>query len=288
MGARRFIFKNTQTEEVFVLPVTPAGYQISHGPRAVQMDMHGVGTVNLPGEQTLLDETIECFFPAHAYPFNQPEAGTDPFVPLETLERWCDSRAPVRFIVSDTPVNALVLLDPIIYGERDGTKDLYVTIPMRGYRILGAPAELLEGSGNAARPVETQPSHATTYVVQRGDTLSAIAKWVYGDASLYGKLAEANGIANPDLIYVGQTLTLPDVEALPAAATPTWSARIVEKTETVRLTAEGLAEESSPGASQMKDLKWKVRLSREAGKELANIMESKNWTRKDVEAGWPR
>lgn len=280
MAGKQFIFKNTKTEEVFVLPVTPAGYQITHGRKAVKMDMHGTGEVNLPGEPTLLDETIECFFPSRAYPFAQPGSAVDPFVPLETLEKWSDSGVPVRFIVAGTPVNTLVLLDPIRYGERDGTGDLYVTIPMRGYRLLTAPTTELTEADNAARSVETEPAHAATYVVQRGDTLSAIAKWVYGDAGLYGKLAAANNIANPDLIYVGQVLTLPDAGALPAAKTPVRAHQIVTATKTE---LESLAEEISPGASTMKDMKWKVWLSREAGKALVNAMEAHGWTRADVD-----
>lgn len=214
---RRFLFKNTVTEEVLVLPVTPGGYRITHGHQSVQVDMHGTGPVNLPGEAALLDETIEGFFPARAYPFNQPEASTDPFVPLETLEKWSDAGDPVRFIVSDTPVNALVLLDPITYQERDGTRDIYFTLRIRGYRILAAPITESEDTGNAQRAVETEPAHAASYTVQKGDSLSAIARRVYGDASLYGRLAAANAIANPNLIYPGQVLSLPDVEALPAA-----------------------------------------------------------------------
>ncbi|WP_251447058.1 LysM peptidoglycan-binding domain-containing protein [Vermiculatibacterium agrestimuris] len=280
MAGKQFIFKNTRTEEVFVLPVTPAGYQITHGRKAVKVDMHGTGEVNLPGEPTLLDETIECFFPSRAYPFAQPGSSVDPFVPLETLEKWSDSGVPVRFIVAGTPVNALVLLDPIQYGERDGTGDLYVTIPMRGYRLLTASATELTEAGNEARSVETEPTHAATYVIQRGDTLSAIAKWVYGNAGLYGKLAAANNIANPDLIYVGQVLTLPDVEALPAAKTPVRAHQIVTATKTE---LEALAEETSPGASTLKDMKWKVRLSREEGKALVNAMEAHGWTRADVD-----
>lgn len=230
--ARRFIFKDTRTEEVMVLPVTPAGYKIDHGRRANQVDMHGVGTLNLPGEQILLDQTISCMFPAHDYPFNQPETVTDPFVYIEKLEKWSDAGTPVRFIVSDTPVNALVLIDPIEYQEQDGTRDVCATIPIRGYRLLSAPESELSETGNGARAVETEPAHAATYVVQRGDTLSAIAKWVYGDASLYAKLAAANGISNPNMIRVGQVLSLPDVDALPAARATTFMEQVVEEVET--------------------------------------------------------
>lgn len=50
---------------------------------------------------------------------------------------------------------------------------------------------------------------ARTHTVARGDTLSAIAKRFYGDANDYRKIAEANNIANPDLIHPGQVLTIP-------------------------------------------------------------------------------
>lgn len=50
-------------------------------------------------------------------------------------------------------------------------------------------------------------SPGTTYVVQSGDTLSGIGARFGVD---YGAIASANGIANPDLIYAGQILTIPD------------------------------------------------------------------------------
>jgi LysM repeat protein len=48
-----------------------------------------------------------------------------------------------------------------------------------------------------------------TYTVVSGDTLSAISKRFYGDANQYMKIAQASGIANPDLIRPGQVLTIP-------------------------------------------------------------------------------
>lgn len=225
---RRFIFKDTETEEELVLPVTPGEYQIEHGRKANGLTMTGVGDVNLPGGLVLLDQEIECLLPARDYPFNQPGAVTNPFYYLERLEKWSDAGRVLRFIVSGTPVNAAVILDPIRYREQDGTGDISCTIPIRGYRALAA--EAVESTGNAARTVETPPQKGSSYVVQRGDTLSAIAKRVYGDASLYGKLAAANGIANPHLIYPGQVLTLPGVEGLPPAGKPSRSQQAAQAT----------------------------------------------------------
>jgi nucleoid-associated protein YgaU len=49
------------------------------------------------------------------------------------------------------------------------------------------------------------------YEVKKGDTLSKIAKAIYGDPSLYTKIFEANKdqLKNPDLIQVGQKLRIP-------------------------------------------------------------------------------
>jgi len=49
----------------------------------------------------------------------------------------------------------------------------------------------------------------TMYVVKSGDNLSNISKNFYGNANQYQKIAQANDIANPDKIKVGQQLKIP-------------------------------------------------------------------------------
>ena len=48
-----------------------------------------------------------------------------------------------------------------------------------------------------------------TYTIQAGDTLSKIAKQFYGNANQYQKIADANGISDPNKIRAGQTITIP-------------------------------------------------------------------------------
>ena len=69
-----------------------------------------------------------------------------------------------------------------------------------------------EQAQQAPAPVASAPTATPapqTYTVQRGDTLSAIAKRFYGHASEYRRIAAANNIANPDLIHPGQQLVIP-------------------------------------------------------------------------------
>jgi nucleoid-associated protein YgaU len=48
------------------------------------------------------------------------------------------------------------------------------------------------------KPTATPPR---TYTVVSGDTLWAISERFYGDGSKYQRIADASGVANPDLIH---------------------------------------------------------------------------------------
>jgi LysM repeat protein len=50
---------------------------------------------------------------------------------------------------------------------------------------------------------------ARTYLVKRGDTLRKIAKARLGDAALYLRIAEFNGLRDPDRLALGQRLEIP-------------------------------------------------------------------------------
>lgn len=64
-----------------------------------------------------------------------------------------------------------------------------------------------------AADLKAPATHAKVeyYVVEKGDSLSAIAQKYYGKANDYPKIFEANRevIRDPDLIYVGQKIRIP-------------------------------------------------------------------------------
>lgn len=59
--------------------------------------------------------------------------------------------------------------------------------------------------------VQTAEPESRFYTVKSGDTLSKIAKEMYGNANEYNKIFEANRpmLSDPDKIYVGQVLRIP-------------------------------------------------------------------------------
>jgi nucleoid-associated protein YgaU len=72
------------------------------------------------------------------------------------------------------------------------------------------------GGGSSTAPKATPAAPADqTYTVVAGDSLSKIAKRVYGDANQWRRIFEANRdqIENPDLIRPGQKLKIPAARA---------------------------------------------------------------------------
>lgn len=203
---RKFIFKDGDRE--ILLPITPPSFSVEHGIKIETINIHTLGDVNIAGYGTLAALKIDCLLPAKNYPFST--ANQDPYTYVDYFIKWCDTRAVLRFVISDTPVNIPVLVESINYSEQDGTNDIYASISLRQYRELSAPKVEKAGSGNKARSATIAVVKADSYTIRKGDTLSSICRKFYGDTSLYSKLAEINNIKNPNLIITGRTLKIPD------------------------------------------------------------------------------
>jgi len=109
-------------------------------------------------------------------------------------------RIGLRYGVS---VNALAAANGIVNTQR-----IYA-----GQRLV-IPGRAVASPTPASAPA---PPARQTYIVRRGDTLSAIALR-YG-VSVWA-LTQANGIRNPSLIYVGQKLRIPDSQNAPVSSLP--------------------------------------------------------------------
>ena len=113
-----------------------------------------------------------------------------------------------------------------IEAGNPGVKDLEVTV-QDGVATLSGEAESAEAmekavlmAGNLQGISEVRVDNLTApaatekveyYVIKSGDTLSGIAAKFYGNGSLYPRIFEANRevIKNPDLIYPGQKIRIP-------------------------------------------------------------------------------
>jgi nucleoid-associated protein YgaU len=90
-------------------------------------------------------------------------------------------------------------------GSADSAEAMEKAVLMAG-NVKGVSE--VKTAGLSAPPQQAKVEY---YIIQKGDTLSAIAKNYYGKANDYPRIFEANRevIKNPDLIYPGQKIRIP-------------------------------------------------------------------------------
>lgn len=107
--------------------------------------------------------------------------------------------------------------------ETESTTETVVS-EENGQSQEGATTESEEAEENKTQEEQTEETENTTetmtesekylaqgyYIVQKGENLASICKKVYQSTAMMDKLCEANGIDDPDAIYAGQCLTLPN------------------------------------------------------------------------------
>lgn len=202
---RKLILVCPHSGEEMVLPVTPEQYRIGHGQHIEVVNIHQVGDLHLAGTTTLCTITLDLLLPTGPRSYTNAPL-YEPEWYLWHLRQWVDEKTLLRFVVGGTYINLPVLIEDFQTGEGDGTNDVFCTLVLREYRQTG--------QAGGARGQDVPPATPRSYTVQKGDTLSGICRSAYGDGSLYPALAAYNAIPNPDLIYPGTVLRLPDKNQL--------------------------------------------------------------------------
>jgi LysM repeat protein len=112
----------------------------------------------------------------------------------------------------------------------------------------GASAETTGATDSAQQP-EPQSS-PVVHMVQRGETLGAIARRYLGDASKWRIIAEANGIDDPKQLQIGQALTIPGASAGSGQSTEPSSGTSGETTGQTPQQGQGQTPEQTPEQGQ--------------------------------------
>lgn len=214
-GAKLFGKKDKKEET----PATPSVDYAEIERKQKIMLLNGVvNTLGLPGENIQID--LE---------------GTDVVVVSGTVETQADKE---KIILALGNTNGIAFVDDRIEVTNPEPPAVFYTvvsgdslskIAKRHYNdamkypaifeankpMLTHPDKIYPGQVLRIPPVEgTYSAGVNTYTVKSGDSLSKIAKEVYGDAMKYPVIFEANKpmLSNPDDIRVGQILTIPPAD----------------------------------------------------------------------------
>lgn len=191
------------------LPVLPSEFQLASSNANEKVRINAIGMVNLLGKKELKEITIDTFFPSKNYSFVAYKGFPKPWDCVKLIEDWKNSGKPLRLIVTGTSVNMEVGVENFDCGPRDGTKDVYYSLSLSEYvRIKDTKNNANNKKETTKRPAPQKTTGKKTYIVKKGDTLTAIAKKQTGNAMNYKKIAKDNNIKNPNKISIGQKLII--------------------------------------------------------------------------------
>lgn len=119
-----------------------------------------------------------------------------------------------RLLVTDTPINHDVYLEKyqVEYSGGYGDYNYSVSFVVAKDIIVGTEGSATNQAEGEASNIAKRPTTAVkTHTVKSGETLWGIAQKYYGKGNLYPKIVTANKLANPNMIRIGQVLTIPEV-----------------------------------------------------------------------------
>ena len=213
-----------------LLPVAPSKLTLKIGGQNKTYNLINDGEINVLKSASLTEIEFDALLPNVQYGFAVYKNGYQPAEAfLNAIETLKKSKLPFQFIVTRASPNGKMLFDTnmkvslenynIVEESKNGL-DVTVSIKLKQYKEYGTKTAILSitqrkttAKVKNSRNTSTAPSNGlpTTYTVKKGDCLSVIAKKFYGSGSktYYMKIANANGISNPNLIYPNQVFTIP-------------------------------------------------------------------------------
>lgn len=126
------------------------------------------------------------------------------------LARRVELRLTFKNVDVPEDINLHLLSATYTDEEEDSTDDFQIEYEDRENNLLGKWLEIKPTFIKSTKQVQKQveAENVVNYVVQRGDTLWAIASKYLGSGTKYTQIAQENNIPNPNLIYPGQVFKI--------------------------------------------------------------------------------
>lgn len=209
----------------FRFPVLPSEYTVRVERQIETVNVGALGEIDLAKGRGLRSVSFSSFFP------KQYDSGYCRFSGLPSPKRAVEKLekilrgAPVKLVITGTPVNFPVRLTSFEWKEDDGTGDIAFSVTFQEHRSIPVQVSSVVADGGKGEAenssvagaeilISRDAMHAvsaSTYTVVRGDTLTAIARRLTGKSdwrALYEENRDQIG-GNPNQIEAGMILRVP-------------------------------------------------------------------------------
>lgn len=210
-----------QGKEELQFPVLVSNFEITSPQNNQTVITNALGEINIKGTRGLRTLSLSSFFPRPKNNYGNDiveyTGFEKPYTYVKKIERWKRKKGvPCKCILTGV-LNMWCLIENFVYGEQDGTGDVYFTIELKEYIKLKPvknktkKKKLNKKQTKIKQPEtkrQTKEIKTTTYRVKKGDTLAKIAKKCTGDSNNLLAIANQNNIENPNRIDMGQELVI--------------------------------------------------------------------------------
>lgn len=209
-------------------PVAPKTINIKTDGQNQTINLINGGDVSIVKLPKLSNISFEVELPYNNRDYAVYENGfTNPYYYIKQIESYMQNRQSVEFtVLRKLPNNKVLYQSSFLvtiedFEVKDSFEygfDTYVNINLKEYKKFESKSIKSNINGNNLeifsennRDTESSPNPKTpiTYIIKTGDTLWDIAKKYYGDGSKYTIIANENDISNPNMLTIGDSITIP-------------------------------------------------------------------------------
>lgn len=215
----------TQNGTSLSLPVVQPGGQVSSDQNNTSVNVNAVGETTLQGKRNLRQISYTSFFPYHVGDFGSTMT---PTAYTELIERFKRTGTVKLHYLGILTIDATI--ESFTYSEDDGTRDVTYSITFKEYipprtitykpvatkttakaatKTAAKKATVKKKVTAKAGRVRKKVKTGKSYTVKKSDSLSTIAKRIYGQAD-WKKIYNANRktVINPNRLQAGMKLVI--------------------------------------------------------------------------------
>src|SRR5690625_4698175 len=98
-------------EERLRLSILPSVLDISNPSSSASHDISGLGEIRIIQEPTAMTFSFSSTFPTHESSLTEYSGFPRPWDCIKTIEKWKNTGNPIRFLITNTPINYAVSID---------------------------------------------------------------------------------------------------------------------------------------------------------------------------------
>lgn len=194
------------------IPVLPEIFNITSPSQNKKLNVDQLGDIKFYKPRGLTGFSWSSEFPAFDWQAVSVANLQQPINYVQALQIMRDNKRPIRFVITNTPINVFISIESFDFSEQGGdVGTIYYNISLEESRSPSLNEVEVIGSNALVPTGQERPNNRitpNTYTVTINDNWATIAKKVTGNTAAWQDIARSNGKQAPYVLEAGEVLTI--------------------------------------------------------------------------------